>query len=55
MMQYKQKVKGTTWIFIQMLGALLVLGVIWINILWVKKLAITLIAILILYIFVNKT
>lgn len=49
MSQYKQRIKGTTWIFVQMLAALLVLGIIWITVLWVKV-AVTFISILIIFI-----
>ena len=49
MNQYKQKIKGTTWIFIQILASILILGIIWINVLWVRA-AVTFIALLIVFI-----
>lgn len=34
--EYKTRIKSITWIFIQLIATLLVLGVIWINVKWVK-------------------
>ena len=43
--EYKTRIRSVTWIFIQLIATLLVLGIIWINVEWVK-LAVTGIAIL---------
>ena len=43
---YNQKIRTITWIFLELLGVLLVLGIIWINVDWVKAF-VTVIAILI--------
>lgn len=42
---YKQRVRTVTWIFLELMAALLVLGVIWINVDWVRA-VVTAIAIL---------
>jgi len=41
MNQYKLRIKSTTWIFLELIGTLLVLGVIWINVDWVKAVVTT--------------
>ena len=46
MTRYKQRIKTTTWIFIELIGTLLILGIIWINVDWIKAF-VTVMAILI--------
>ncbi len=42
---YKTRIRSVTWIFIEVIATLLVLGIIWINVDWVK-IVVTVIAIL---------
>lgn len=46
---YKTRIKSTTWIFIEIIGTLLILGIIWINVDWVRV-VVTVIAVLIVLI-----
>ena len=43
--EYKTRIRSVTWIFIEVIATLLVLGIIWINVDWVKM-AVTGVAIL---------
>ena len=43
--EYKTRIKTVTWIFIEVVATLLVLGIIWINVDWVR-IVVTIIAIL---------
>ena len=55
MNEYKTKIKATTWIFIQIIGTILLLGVIWINVDWVRVVVTVLAILIVLILFVALT